>query len=140
MWWFSQMPFPVVQIMFLVLLLSIFLISIFTIALSIRVTSERKIFQPSRWAGTVSGLSVCAAFYQGISSGWYRSIMTEIGSADFQRDHPFGPPGHIARFIVDNPDHPIENAIRDILFYDPWLAAWLGFIAGIYAILASWLD
>lgn len=137
MWMFENWPKPFAQTTLLLLLAAILLASVFTIYLWGWRPSAGRFFSAHRWAGTVSGLSVCAAFYQYATTRWIAQVMEEFGDIE---KYPFGPPSPITRAIIDNPDAPIQSAIRNFLFFDPGLAALLGLWAGVFAILSYWID
>lgn len=133
----SKMPYPVTQSILAILLAIIFIASIATFYLWIWGTQAGRIFEAQRWAITVSGLSVIAAFYQYATTSWIAKVIAEY---DDVSKYPSGPPSYITRMIIDNPDTPIRTAIRNFLFFDPWLAAYLGFWAGFFGILSAWID
>jgi hypothetical protein len=52
---------------------------------------------------------------------------------------PYGPPSHIARQIVDNPDRPLSMLVRNICFFDVRTGFWLIFIGTLVQVLAIWI-
>ena len=137
MWIFSYMPKPAVQVMLVALLVAVVALSVLTVALAIWRPEGGRLVAPARWAGTVAGLAVCAAFYQFITTRWFAAVMEHFDDVEA---YPSGPPSHITRSIIDNPDAPVQSAIRNFLFYDPSLAAVLGLWAGVFTIASYWID
>lgn len=137
MWIFSYMPKPAVQVTLVALLVAVVALSVLTVALAIWRPEGGRLVAPARWAGTVAGLAVCAAFYQFITTRWFAAVMEHFDDVEA---YPYGPPSHITRSIIDNPDAPVQSAIRNFLFYDPSLAAVLGLWAGVFTIASYWID
>jgi hypothetical protein len=46
-----------------------------------------------------------------------------------EKSYPYGPPSHITRVIVSNPDTPLRSAVRDLVLFDSR--------AGFYLIVAG---
>jgi hypothetical protein len=59
-------------------------------------------------------------------SGAFGGLIDKYGNVD---DYPYGPPSHITRQIIDNPDTPIRTGIRNLLFFEHRTGIWL-LIAG----------
>lgn len=131
------MPKPTTQIFLLTSLVLLVSLSIWTLYLAIWRPEGGRLFDPARWAGTVAGVAVCAAFYQSATTKWISLAMEKFSDIE---TYPYGPPSYITRSIIDNPDTPIQSAIRNFLFYDPTLAAILGFWAGVFTIISYWSD
>jgi hypothetical protein len=49
------------------------------------------------------------------ASGAFGELIDKYGNVD---DYPYGPPSHITRQIIDNPDTPIRTGIRNLLFFE----------------------
>lgn len=131
------MPYPRAQIILIVLLLLLGVLSVWTVWLCVIRPVGGRFFEPARWAGTVAGLAVCAAFFQVATTKWFAIVLEFYSDAD---RFPSGPPSHIARKIIENPDTPIRSAFRNYVFFDPSLGAVLGLWAGIFTILSYWID
>ena len=137
LWIFHEMPKPWAQITLLILLGLLVIFSVWTLVLFVWQPGEGRLFSPARWAGTVAGLAVCAAFFQLATTQWFAHVLEEFGDVE---KFPYGPPSRITRMIIDNPDAPIPTAVRNYLFFDPSLAAVLGLWAGIFTVLSYWID
>lgn len=137
LWIFHEMPKPWAQITLLILLGLLAIFSVWTLVLCVWQPGEGRLFSPARWAGTVAGLAVCAAFFQLATTQWFTYVMEEFGDVE---KFPYGPPSHVTRMIIHNPDAPIQSAVRGYLFFDPSLAAALGLWAGIFTVLSYWID
>jgi hypothetical protein len=134
---FANMPKPITQIVLLALLFAVLVSAVITLFLWGARPPGGRLLEPQRWAGTVSGLAVCAAFFQYATTRWIAQVMEEYDNTE---KYPYGPPSHITRSIIDNPDAPVQMTVRSYLFYDPSLTAWLGLVAGVFAILSYWID
>jgi len=49
------------------------------------------------------------------ASGAFGELIDKYGNVD---DYPYGPPSHITRQIIDNPDTPMRTGIRNLLFFE----------------------
>lgn len=132
-----NMPKPLAQWSLLVLLAALALVSSWTLILILWAPDVGRIYSPSRWAGTAAGIAVCSAFFQFQTTKWIEHIVQEYGDDE---KYPYGPPSHVTRIIIDNPDQPRLSAIRNLLFYDTSLTAVLGLWAGAFTILSYWVD
>lgn len=68
-------------------------------------------------------------------SGWFDAVLAEY--ADVEK-YPYGPPSAITRQIIDNPDAPIQTAIRNFLFFDAETGFKLGVVSLAVALIAAW--
>jgi hypothetical protein len=48
-------------------------------------------------------------------SGAFEQLIDKYGNV---QEYPGGPPSHITRQIIDNPDAPVRTALRNILFFE----------------------
>lgn len=135
--WRETFPKPRMQAALVLLLLAILLGSCVTLYLWAARPDWGRLGHPQRWAATVSGLSVCAAFFQYATTSWLTEVKEVFGDA--QR-FPYGPPSHIARKIMEDPDRPIWSSVKHYVFYDPAFAVALAFWAGLFTVLAAWID
>lgn len=137
MWWFENWPMRFTQSGLLVLVALSAIAACITLYLLFLGPECGRLCQAHRWAGTVSGLLVCTAFFQFGTTRWMAHIKEVYLNAE---RFPSGPPSSITRAIIDHPDYPTASALRNFLFYDPTFAAILGFWAGVFAVLSYWTD
>lgn len=135
--WRETFPKPRMQAALVLLLLAILFGSCVTLYLWAVRPDWGRLGQPQRWAATVSGLSVCAAFFQYATTSWYdRSIEAYSDTEVF----PYGPPSHFTRTLWAWPVNDALREVRDYLFYSPAFAVALAFWAGLFTVLAAWID
>lgn len=137
MWWFENWPMRITQSWLLVLLVLSAIGACFTFYLLFWGPQCGRFCHAHRWAGTVSGMLVCTAFFQFGTTRWMAQVEAVYLN---EKRFPYGPPSVITRAIIDHPDYPVASALRHFLFYDPTFAAMLGFGAGVFAILSYWID
>ena len=53
--------------------------------------------------------------------------------------YPYGPPSHITREIIDNPERQFAMWLRRVLFFDPRTGLWLIIFGTLVQAAASWL-
>ena len=58
--------------------------------------------------------------------------------SDDQR-YPGGPPSHITREIVDDPDAAARTALRNFLFFEPKTGLWLIIVGTLVQVVAVWV-
>lgn len=90
----------------------------------------------AKWLNTASGFFGLSAIFQARSSGWFDSVLEFYGDA---KKFPFGPPSHVTRQIIDNPDTPIRTWLRNILFFEARTALVLGIVSIVLWMVAAWL-
>lgn len=90
----------------------------------------------AKWLDTASGFFALSAVFQARSSGWFSSVLEFYGNDE---KFPSGPPSHITREIIDNPDRPLRTWARNILFFETHTALVLGIISIVVAMIATWL-
>lgn len=95
----------------------------------------RKRLPTSKLLQTASSLTGLASILQLKISGWFGSVMAHYGDVN---KFPFGPPGEIARQIIDDPDSPIQAAIWNTVFFDAETGARLGLVSILIGIWATW--
>jgi len=53
--------------------------------------------------------------------------------------YPYGPPSHITRQLIDNPDTPIRTGLRNILFFNLKTGFWLIIGGTTVQVFGAWL-
>ena len=90
----------------------------------------------AKWLNTASGFFGLSAIFQARASGWFDSVLEFYGD---DKKFPYGPPSHITREIIDNPDTPIRTWLRNTLFFEARTALLLGIISIVLSMIAAWL-
>ena len=54
-------------------------------------------------------------------------------------NYPYGPPSHITREIIDNPDTPVRTWLRTYAFFKPATGFWFIVIGTLMQVFAVWL-
>jgi hypothetical protein len=90
----------------------------------------------AKWLNTASGFFALSAVFQARSSGWFDKVLEFYGN---DKKFPYGPPSHITRQILDNPDTPVRTWLRNTLFFEARTALALGIVSIILAMVAAWL-
>lgn len=90
----------------------------------------------ARWLNTASGFFGLSAIFQARASGWFNKVLEFYGD---QEKFPYGPPSHITREIIDNPDTPVRTWLRNTLFFEARTALVLGIVSIVLAMVAAWL-
>ncbi len=67
-----------------------------------------------RWVSTAGYIIAISGLLQLDISGLFYKIMTEYGD---ETRYPYGPPSRIVREIIANPDQPIREHIRALIFF-----------------------
>ncbi len=91
------------------------------------------------YAKLLNSLSVLlglASIVQLKIAGWFDFVLKEYGDDE---KYPYGPPSHITRQIIDDPDHPVRTAIRNYLFFDASFGANLAVAGLVVALVATWI-
>ncbi|MDA9521453.1 hypothetical protein XI06_14090 [Bradyrhizobium sp. CCBAU 11434] len=70
------------------------------------------------------------------ASGAFDSLLERYG--DIER-YPYGPPSHITRQIIDNPDAPIRTAARNFIFFEHRTGILLLLIGFFLQLSAVWI-
>lgn len=81
-------------------------------------------------------IATVAGLFQLDISGLFEKIMDEYGDSD---KYPYGPPSHITRQIIDNPDTPVRTWLRSRCFFDIRTGFWIIVIGTAVQVLAVWL-
>lgn len=69
-------------------------------------------------------------------SGAFEALTDKYGNVD---DYPGGPPSHIARQIIDDPDAPIRTGLRNMLFFQHRTGIWFLIAGFVLQLSAVWL-
>jgi len=90
----------------------------------------------AKWLNTSSGFFGLSAIFQARASGWFDSVLAFYGDDE---KFPNGPPSHVTREIIDNPDTPVRTWLRNTLFFEARTALALGIVSIVLAMVAAWL-
>jgi hypothetical protein len=113
---------------------------LFSLAASVLCLLGALLFASGSVAGkllnTCSALLGLSSIFQLKVSGWFQMVSDVYLD---EKNYPFGPTSAITRQIIDNPDAPIESAIRNMLFFNPETGAYLAIASLMIAAAASWV-
>jgi hypothetical protein len=73
------------------------------------------IWDRSKWLTSAGLMFDLAGIVQLEISGLFGRIIDEY---DDEKKYPYGPPSHITRKIIDNPDRPVRTHLRNTLFFE----------------------
>jgi hypothetical protein len=90
----------------------------------------------SRWITSAGLMLVMAGIVQLDISGLFDQIAAKYFN---EKHYPYGPPSHITREIIDNPDAPILMVLRNTLFINGRTGFWLLAIAFVFQLISTWL-
>ena len=88
-----------------------------------------------KWLGTSGLLATAAGVFQLEVSGFFDKIMGEYGDSE---KYPYGPPSHITREIIENPDTPLRTWVRNALFFRVRTGFWLIVLGTFMQVIAVW--
>ena len=89
----------------------------------------------SKLFSTTSALAALVAILQLDVAGLFEKLMSIYGD---DKEFPYGPPSHITREVIDNPDTPIRSWIKAKAFFDPATGYWLAIISILLAVIGTW--
>ena len=69
-------------------------------------------------------------------SGAFEKILEKYGD---ETAYPYGPPSHITRQIIDNPDTPIRTGLRNWIFFNHQTGIWLIVAGFVLQLCGVWL-
>lgn len=69
----------------------------------------------SKWLTTSGLIFDMAGLVQLNISGLFECIIEKYGD---ETKYPYGPPSHITRRIIDDPDNPLRTRVRNVLYFD----------------------
>lgn len=69
-------------------------------------------------------------------SGLFEKIIEHYGD---EEKYPYGPPSHITREIIDNPDRPFATWLWNVSFFNAKTGFWLIILGTIVQICAVWM-
>ncbi|SRR5258708_3811635 len=68
-------------------------------------------------------------------SGLFDQIIEQYGD---EEKYPYGPPSHITRRIIDNPDEPVRMWLRTFLFFDGNTGFYLLLAGFAFQLVGTW--
>jgi hypothetical protein len=90
----------------------------------------------SKWIESAGLIFDIAGVVQLEISGLFEDFLEKYGDDE---KYPYGPPSHITREIIDNPDTPIRTWIRNTAFFEKRTGFWLLVLGFVFQITANWL-
>jgi hypothetical protein len=69
-------------------------------------------------------------------SGAFERVLEKYGDVG---KYPYGPPSHITRRIIDNPDTPFRSWMRNALFFEHRTGVRLIIAGFVFQLLGVWL-
>jgi hypothetical protein len=91
---------------------------------------------PQNWVSTASVLTGLAGIVQLEISGLFEHWIEKYGDAD---RYPYGPPSHITRQIIDDPDRLTRTWLRNTVFFDKKTGFRLIVLGGMLQLFSIWL-
>ena len=97
-----------------------------------------RISEPSapKWLATAGQLLTIAGVFQLEVAGLFDRIFEQVSDVT---KFPYGPPSHITREIIDNPDRPVTMFIESWLFFRLRTGFWLIITGTLLQVWATWL-
>lgn len=90
----------------------------------------------ARWIESAGLIFDIAGIVQLEISGLFEKILDRYGD---EKKYPFGPPSHITREMMDDPDRPVRAWLRDRMFYEHDTGFWLLVLGFAFQLWANWL-
>jgi hypothetical protein len=97
---------------------------------------SRSFTSVAKWIATTGLLTTIAGVIQLEISGLFEKVMEHYGN---EGSYPYGPPSHITRQIIDNPDRPVVTWLRNTLFFNVKTGFWLIVSGTATQAVAVWL-
>lgn len=89
-----------------------------------------------RWIASAGLLATVTGVVQLEVSGLFEKIMQHYGD---EKEYPYGPPSHITREIIDDPNRPFVMWLRRICFFNVNTGFWLIVFGTLTQVVAVWL-
>ncbi|WFU21293.1 hypothetical protein QA649_24620 [Bradyrhizobium sp. CB1717] len=89
-----------------------------------------------KWVNSAGLLFDVSGVVQLHISGLFDEILSRYGDDE---KYPFGPPSHITRRIIDNPDTPIRMWIRTQLFFEGRTGFYLLLAGFLFQLIGTWV-
>ena len=89
-----------------------------------------------KWLSSFGQLLTIAGIFQLEVSGLFDRVIA--GVADEEK-YPYGPPSHITREIISDPDRPITMILEGVLFFQLRTGFWFIVIGTLAQLGATWL-
>ena len=89
-----------------------------------------------KWIATSGLLATLAGVVQLEISGLFEKVLEHYGD---EKRYPYGPPSHITRQIIDNPDRPFATWLRNALFFRLRTGFWLIVCGTTLQVMGVWL-
>jgi len=94
------------------------------------------VVKSAKWVTTSGLLFDVAGLVQLKISGLFERVLDEFGNDE---KYPYGPPSHITRMIIANPDTPMRTAFRDLAIFDTRTGFYLLIVGVALQLAGTWL-
>ena len=94
-------------------------------------------YHSEKWVESAGLIFDIAGVVQLEISGLFEHWLEKYGDV---KKYPYGPPSHITRRIIDNPDTPIRTWLRNTIYYDRRIGFWLLVLGFVFQLAADWLS
>lgn len=92
--------------------------------------------EPQKLVSTSSVLFGLAGIVQLEVSGLFEHWLEKYGD---EQKYPYGPPSHITRQVIDDPDRPIRTWVRNTALFNRRTGFQLIVLGGILQLLSIWI-
>lgn len=92
-------------------------------------------YRSEKWIESAGLIFDIAGVVQLEISGLFEHWLEKYGDV---KKYPSGPPSHITRQVIDNPDSPVRMWLRDMIFYDRRTGFWLLVLGFLFQLVADW--